>query len=141
MSRIFWDTNPYIYLFEGSDPFLEQARTLRRRMLERRDELLTSSMTLGEIQVGPRRAGNPALATKYRDAILQTCTVIPFDTKAADIYANLRENSSIKPPDAIQLSCAAAAGVELFITNDAALHRLSVPGIHFITSLANAPLG
>lgn len=141
MSRIFWDTNPYIYLFEGRDPFLTQVRSLRQRMIERRDELLTSTMTLGEIQVGPRRAGNPALAMQYRDAILQTGTVVPFDAKAADIYAKLRENPAIKPPDAIQLSCAAAAGVELFITNDVGLHRLTVPGIHFISSLANVPLG
>jgi predicted nucleic acid-binding protein len=141
MSRIFWDTNLYIYLFEGGDPFVEQARTLRRRMIERRDELLTSTMTLGEIQVGPRRAGNPELATQLRDAVLQTSTVLSFDAKAADMYAKLRENASIKPPDAIQLSCAAVAGVELFITNDERLHRLAVPGIHFITSIAKVPLG
>lgn len=141
MSRIFWDTNPYIYLFEGVEPFLSQVKTLRQRMSQRRDELLTSTMTLGEIQVGPRRAGNSALATQLRDVIVQTSTIIPFDTKASDIYAKLRENPSIKPPDAIQLSCAASAGVELFITNDLALHRLSIPGIHFITSPAHAPLG
>jgi predicted nucleic acid-binding protein len=140
MSRVFWDTNPYIYLLEGAEPFHTQIRSLRQRMLERRDELLTSTMTLGEIQVGPRRSGNNLKASQFRDVILQTSTVLPFDTKAADIYAKLREDPAIKPPDAIQLSCAAAAGVELFITNDKALHRLTVPGIHFIASLTNAPL-
>lgn len=141
MSRIFWDTNIYIYLLEGVAPFFELASTLRNRMVERKDELLTSTMTLGELQVGPRRLGHAATADRYRDTVLQTGTVLPFDLKAADLYAQLRMNPSIKSPDAIQLSCAASAGVELFITNDAALHRLSVPGIHFITSLANAPLG
>ena len=140
MSRVFWDTNLFVYLFEGGQPFSQQVRTLRTRMLERRDELLTSTMTLGEVQVGPNRSGNPALAAKYRDAILQTGTVIPFDVKAADIYARLREDKSIKPPDAIQLSCAAAANVELFITNDHALQRLNVPGIHFIAALDKNPL-
>jgi predicted nucleic acid-binding protein len=141
VSRIFWDTNPYIYLFEGLEPFASQVQALRRRIVERRDELLTSTMTLAEIQVGPRRKGQHALAAQFRDTILQTCTVIPFDTKAADIYARIRENPAIRPPDAIQLSCAAAAGVELFITNDRDLHRLTVRGIHFITSLTNVPLG
>ena len=140
MSRIFWDTNIYIYLLEGVAPFFEQARTLRSRMVERKDELLTSTMTLGELQVGPRRLGHAAVADRYRDTVLQTGTVLPFDLKAADLYAQLRTNPSIKAPDAIQLSCAAAAGVELFVTNDKALHNLAIPGIHFITSLDRIPL-
>jgi hypothetical protein len=45
----------------------------------------------------------------------------------------------MKPADAIQLSCAAAAGVEIFITNDLNLTRLTVKGIHFITSLERLP--
>jgi len=97
-------------------------------------------MTLGELQVGPRRSGNAAAAEQYRDTVLQTGTVLPFDLKAADLYARLRTNPAIKSPDAIQLSCAAAAGVELFVTNDKALHNLAIPGIHFITSLDRIPL-
>jgi predicted nucleic acid-binding protein len=109
-------------------------------MLERKDELVTSTMTLAEVQVGPRRAKDVTLAERYRSAIRETCTVVPFDEDAADIYAKLRENPAIKPPDAIQLSCAAAAGVELFITNDRSLQRLNVPGIHFVTSLDRVPI-
>ena len=108
-------------------------------MLERRDELITSTMTLGEIQIGPRRAKNYALSTSYREAIEQTCTVVSFDSVAANFYAEVRENVAIKPADAIQLSCAAAAGVEIFITNDKNLTKLTVKGIHFITSLERLP--
>jgi len=140
MSRIFWDTNLFIYLFEKNAQFSQQTIALRKRMLERRDELVTSAMTLGEIQVGPRRAKNHALSASYREAIERTCTVVPFDCAAADIYAELRENVAMKPADAIQLSCAAAAGVEIFITNDKNLTRLTVKGIHFITSFDRLPL-
>lgn len=140
MSKIFWDTNPYIYLFEGQPQFLGPVRALRERMIERKDELLTSALTLAEVQVGPRRVGNVALAERFRDAIRQTSRIIPFDETAADIFAALRTNSAIKPPDAIQLSCAAAAGVELFITNNIGLHKLRVAGIHFICSVERAPI-
>ncbi len=139
MSRIFWDTNLFIYLFEKHSKFSPPTIELRKRMLQRKDELVTSTMTLAEVQIGPRRAKNNALAATYRDAIEQTCTVVPFDKVAADIYAELRENTSIKPPDAIQLSCAAASGVELFITNDQELAKLTVRGIHFVTSLERLP--
>lgn len=140
MSRIFWDTNLFIYLFEGHAEFLAPTQALRERMRERKDELLTSVMTLAEIQVGPRRSKDFSRSDAYRDAIRQTCTVLAFDEAAADIYAQLRENPAIKPPDAIQLSCAAAAGVEVFITNDRNLQRITVPGIHFVTSLDRVPI-
>lgn len=42
MSRIFWDTNLFIYLFEGSSAFAKQVSALRSRMLARRDQLLLS---------------------------------------------------------------------------------------------------
>jgi len=140
MSKLFWDSNPYIYLFDGTSPFHKAAFALRQRMIERHDELFTSAMTLGEVQTGPRRAGNLILAQQFRDAICQSSRIISFDEAAADIYARLRENPAIKPPDAIQLACASAAGVELFITNDKALHKLTVPGIHFICSVERAPI-
>ena len=80
------------------------------------------------------------MADRFRDAIRQTSQIVPFDEPAADIYATLRCNPAIKPPDAIQLACAAASGVHLFITNDKALHKLSIPGIHFICSVEGAPI-
>jgi predicted nucleic acid-binding protein len=43
-------------------------------------------------------------------------------------------------PDAIQLACAAAAGIDLFITNDDRLSKFHVQGIHFITGLDQAPI-
>ncbi|SRR5579875_109797 len=42
--------------------------------------------------------------------------------------------------EAIQLACAAAAGMDLFITNDDRLSRKRVPEIKFITSLQRAPI-
>jgi len=140
VSRIFWDTNLFIYLLDRDPVFFAPTAALRKRMLERGDELITSAMTLGEIQVWPRRQGDYALAKVYGDTIRRMCTVIPFDAGAAERFAEIRESSSVRPPDAIQLGCAAEAGVELFLTNDQGLQRLKVPGIHFITSLDKVPL-
>jgi len=140
MSRIFWDTNLFVYLLEENPEFSPVVAHLKRRMTVRGDELVTSAMTLGEVQVKPLEKRDPAAAGRFRNIIRQTCTVLPFDVAAADIYAELRATSSVKSPDAIQLSCAAAAGVELFITNDKNLHKLTVPGIHFVTSLDRVPI-
>lgn len=51
MSRIFWDTNLYIYLFEDYGELSALAGDLRSKMLKRGDQLLTSTLTLGEILV------------------------------------------------------------------------------------------
>ncbi len=140
MSRIFWDTNLFIYLFEDYGSLSEQVTRLRRSMLERGDQLLTSTLTLGEIMVKPYEQSQDELARKYQQAITAVAQVLPFDTTAAGVYARLRCDRSIRAPDAIQLACASAAGADLFITNDAHLHKKHVDGIQFITSLDRAPI-
>jgi predicted nucleic acid-binding protein len=112
---------------------------LRRKMIERKDELVTSTMTLAEIQVVPRRAGDLGLAVHYRDTIQRVSRVVSFDGAAADKFAELRVNPATQPADAIQLSCAAAAGVTIFITNDLRLTRLRIPGIDFVTTMDRLP--
>jgi predicted nucleic acid-binding protein len=140
MSRIFWDTNLFIYLFENYGELSNRVTGLRRSMLERGDQLVTSTLTLGEILVKPYERGEDELARKYEQTITATSQVLAFDAKAAGIYARLRCNRSIRAPDAIQLACAAAASIDLFITNDVHLQKRHVQGIQFIVSLEQAPL-
>lgn len=140
MSRIFWDTNLFIYFLEGSDERARRVVDLRRKMLERGDQFLTSALTLGEVLVKPIELGDDVLRRKYEDVITSVAVVIPFELKAAGLYAALRTDRSLRPPDAIQLACAAAAGVDLFITNDARLQSKRVPGIQFIVPLDRAPI-
>ena len=140
MSRIFWDTNLFVYLLEDKGELAERVVSLRERMMERNDELLTSTLTLGEILVKPLEAGDETLARRYEQTITDAATVIPFDRTAAYAFATLRRERTIQPPDAVQLACASVAGVDLFITNDYRFNRKVVPGIHFIQSLATAAL-
>lgn len=140
MSRIFWDTNLFVYLLEDKGELTERVVALRERMVERSDELFTSTLTLGEILVRPVEAGDEDLVRHYEQAIMAAATVLPLDRRAAVAFAGIRRDRSIAPPDAIQLACASVAGVDMFITNDQRLSRKVVAGIHFIQSLANAAL-
>jgi uncharacterized protein len=140
MSRIFWDTNLFIYLFEDYGEFSERVVELREAMLERNDRLLTSAQTLGEILVKPVERGDERTVHRYSEAITATASALPFDVEASRVYARLRCDRTLQPPDAIQLSCAAAAGVDLFITNDARLQGRHIDGIQFIASLQSAPI-
>jgi len=138
MSRIFWDTNLFIYLFEGAGVDAERVAALRDRMRERNDHLYTSALTLGEVLVKPVERGLDDLRRQYEEALSREATIVPFDRDAARFYAAIRRDRGIRAPDAIQLACAARAAIDLFVTNDDRLSRCTVPGIHFISSLERA---
>lgn len=140
MSRIFLDTNFFIYLIEGSSPNASRVKYLLHAFAVRRDEVLTSVMTLGEVLVTPVRNGDFALAQRYRRIFRgQGVSVLPFLEDAAEVFARLRAGGGIRPPDAIQLATASTAGCDLFLTNDDRLLGQIVPGVQFITSFAKAP--
>jgi predicted nucleic acid-binding protein len=140
MSRVFWDTNLFIYLFEDYGVLSKAVARFRSRMLDRGDQLLTSTLTLGEILVKPTERNDSELCGKYEHAISAAATMIAFDVKAAKAYAALRSERSLKAPDAIQLACAASASVDLFVTNDERLQGRHVEGIQFIVPLARVPI-
>ena len=140
MSRVFWDSNLFIYLLEDYGPLSDLTAQLRGRMLERGDQLFTSTLTLGEILVKPTERGDQKLKQAYLDALAMAANLIPFDRDAALQYAEIRRDRAIKAPDAVQLACAARARVDLFITNDARLKGKTVRGIQFIVALGAAPL-
>ena len=140
MSRVFWDTNLFIYLFEDYGALSEGTGQLRSKMLDRGDQLLTSTLTLGEILVKPTERNDSELCRSYEHAISSAATLIAFDVKAARVYAALRLDRSLRAPDAIQLACAASANVDLFVTNDERLQGKQVDGIQFIVPLGRVPL-
>jgi predicted nucleic acid-binding protein len=141
MASILWDTNLFIYLFEDHPRFAPPVAAIRDAMVRRSDHLFATAMTLGEILVKPLSINDHGLERRYRDFFQSGAVkVLPFDDVAATHYARIRCDRSIQPPDAIQLACAAAHGIDLFITNDERLSGKVVAGVSFITSLQAAPL-
>ena len=140
MSKVFFDTNVFVYLFEDYEPFSSMVDAVWRRMVQRGDKLVTSALTLGELLVKPSKMGQASLVEQYDNAIRARAQVVSFDTQIAWRYASLRSTHTIRNADAIQLACAAHFGVDLFITNNKNLHRLNVPGIGFIAPLEKVPL-
>lgn len=113
---------------------------LRRRMLERGDDLFTSALTLGEVLVKPIECENEELQRTCTSALSRAAQIVSLDPPAATLYARIRTDRTIRAPDAIQLACAARVDTDLFVTNDERLARKQVPGIEFITSLDRVPL-
>jgi predicted nucleic acid-binding protein len=137
MSRVYWDSMLFIYLIEGNAEFGPRVRSIYKAMEKRGDELCTSVFTLGEVLTGPRKLGASDVVSRIRNFFLQGDKVelIPFNVATADRYSEIRASTGAKSADSIHLASAADSGVELFLTHDKSLHKLAIPGIHFIAGL------
>jgi predicted nucleic acid-binding protein len=132
--KIFWDTNLFIYLWEKKS-FQSEMKRLTD-FIEKGDHvLMTSLLTVGEILVHPLKMGRPDLQIHYLNAF-QKVEVISFDLNCARHFSVLRSNySTLRAPDAIQLSCAAISSCDLFLTNDDRLSKIRIPEIKKIQAL------
>lgn len=141
MSRVFLDSNIFIYHFEDPGALGSRATHILKRLLSRGDSVFTSTLTLGEVLVKPVEWGDRFLENQYRSLLSgREIGVAPFDVRAGEIFALVRQDRGIKTADAIQLATAASAGCDLFITNNERLSNALVPGIQFIVSMDRAPL-
>lgn len=136
MSRIYWDSMLFIYWLDDNPHFARRVASIHARMSERKDELITSAVTVGEVLAGVYRNGPTSRVDEVRNALLSLLSeVVPFTADSADHYAKIRGSMKIASPDAIHLACAATAGTDLFLTNDKTLVGKVIPGIQFIAGL------
>jgi uncharacterized protein len=136
MSRIYWDSMLFIYWLEDNPVFAKRVGAVHARMLERKDELVTSAFTLGEVLAGAYRKGAASSGDEVRDLLLSLASeLLPFTAETADHYARIRGTCGVASPDAIHLACAAQARTDLFLTNDENLVGKVIPGIQFIAGL------
>jgi predicted nucleic acid-binding protein len=140
MARVFWDTNLFIYLFEKNAEWSLRVIELRRRMLTRGDELLTSYLTVGEVITKPKQLKNAMLERSYLNFFSGgSVELVGFSLDAAQRYGDIRSRERIRPADAIQLACASAARTDLFVTNDNRLSGLVLSGVTFVTGIDRVP--
>jgi predicted nucleic acid-binding protein len=142
VSRIYWDTMLFIYLIEEHPDYYQRVRELLDRSFRRNDSLFTSYFALGEVLAGAEKSANPQKAPVIRQTIEEMgFSFLAFDAGSVAPFSKLRAVERLKAPDAIQLACAASAGIDLFLTGDKQLQlmRLDVPGIQFIADF-NAPI-
>ena len=136
MTRIYWDTMLFIYLFQRDPAYWERVAYLRGQSIERGDELCTSHLTQGEILAGAYRDKDETTAQAIRDGMKRSnIQLLPFDEGSVEVFARIRAEHRTAAADSIHLACAASYGVDLFITEDKKLQKLRIPGIKFIVGI------
>ena len=131
----------FIYLLEENRQYFKTVQQILERSLERDDELFTSYLTLGEVMAGAAGSPVPRRAEEIRSLMDEMgFSYLPFVERSVAPFAHLRTIHRVKPADAMNLACAAAAGIDLFLTGDKNLLKVHVNGVHFISNFEIAPL-
>jgi len=136
VSRIYWDTNLFIYLHEDHPEFGPKVRRIYEALIARNDTLCTSVFTVGEVLTLPLRMKDDAAISAIRDSMLSgEVELLPFTLAMAQRYGQIRAVSSLKAADALHLATAIESRVSLFVTNDHQLQKLQVAEKPFTVGL------
>lgn len=127
VTRLGFDTSPVIYFVEAHPRYDALLTEVFQRVADGAFVGITSVITLSEVLVHPLRRGNTSLEQEYRDLLLRSdhFATHSIDPAIAARAAQLRASYGLRTPDALQLAAARAAGCEAFLTNDAALQRVT----------------
>ena len=118
----FFDTNIFIYLIEENPLYLNQVYKLLDFLEKNEYEIITSTLTLGEILTKPYKDNRIDLVKTYK-AFFSEMKLIELNSEIASSFAKVRADYKIKTPDAVQLASAVYAKADLFVTNDDGLSR------------------
>ncbi|HEY5056030.1 MAG TPA: PIN domain-containing protein [Acidobacteriaceae bacterium] len=141
MSRICWDSMLFLYLLEANPQFAARTEHLLGRSHRRGDKLYTTCLAAGEVLAGAANSPDASKTAQLRNAIAEMgFQLLPFDEGAIEIFGILRAKKKLKIADAVNLACAASAGIDLFLTGDQQLFGIDVPGVQFIADFNSSIL-
>ena len=126
---IYFDTNPFMYAFEGEDLIAEPVQMLLRALQTRPNCAVTSELTLAELLAPVTREGALSPKTRrkiYLDLLIGNDLFLlrPVTREILIETSLLRITSRLKLPDAIHVVTARRAGCRFFLSNDADLKDL-----------------
>jgi len=128
VSRVYWDSNLFIYMHEDHPEFGPLVRHIYEGMIARNDTLCTSVFTVGEVLTLPLRMKDEAAINAIRGSMLSgEVELLPFTLSMAQRYGQIRAVCSVKPADALHLATAIESKATLLVTNDQKLWKLVVP--------------
>jgi predicted nucleic acid-binding protein len=111
------DSAPIIYILEAHAKFAAHFAPLFQRHADGEILLAVTTVTLAEVLTGPLKAGEEALAKRYR-AVLEAWQVVDFTGDIAESAARLRGKYALRLPDAIQVASALSINADVLVTHD-----------------------
>ncbi|MGH8597193.1 MAG: type II toxin-antitoxin system VapC family toxin [Gammaproteobacteria bacterium] len=129
-SRLYLDTNVWIYALEGYAAFAAALTALFARIDAGELIAITSEFTVAEVLVKPFADGNVTLQQRYTETLQNRASVriVPVSREILIAAARLRAQvSALKMPDALHAATALSESVDYLVGNDARF--VAVPGL------------
>lgn len=126
------DSMIFIYLFEDDTRFIDEVHPILKNAERGKGSLITSIISVAETLSPAKYLVDEVTPKKIQQFFSETqgLTIYPVDWNIAVEAAILRQKHRfLKTPDAIQLATAIVHKADIFITNDAKLKTLSLPGL------------
>ena len=117
------DSPPIIYILDDHPQFGPRFAPLFAAHAAGKLRFAVTTITVAEVLVGPLRAGDDALAQRYR-AILQSWQPAALDVDIAASAARLRASLRLGLADAVQAASALAINAAALVTHDRDFSRL-----------------
>src|SRR6185312_6030037 len=117
------DSAPIIYVLEAHPRFASRFGPLFEAHAAGRVRFAVTTITIAEVLTGPMKAGDEALARRYR-AILESWRPIALDVDIAESAARLRASLRLGQADAVQAASALAINAVALITHDRDFSRV-----------------
>ena len=120
VGRLGVDTNPVIYFVQGSEEFSPVVNEVFQQVTSGQITVVTSTLTLMETLVLPRRTGDTELEQTFTRLLMNTRNIetVSITPAAAIRAADLRARHKLKPADALQVATAVVNGCDAFLTAD-----------------------
>lgn len=127
VGRLYIDTAPLIYYVEEHPSYIAKMDAIITWLEASSTAAVSSVITLTEILTLPLKLGNTTLEHQYRDILTNTGNLLlsPVTASIADYAAQLRARFNLRTPDALHIATALEAKCDAFLTNDAALKRVT----------------
>ena len=129
--KAFLDTNVFIYLIEEHPLYLRKIDDLLRLLERDKYEIITSTLTVGEILTKPYKENRLDLIRTYQE-FFEEMVLIDLNNDIASLFAKKRAQCGIKTPDAVQIASAIYAKADLFVTNDVRLQQCRQKGFEVL---------
>ena len=118
--RLYLDTNLYIYLLEGIEPYRQRMADLTAEIDRQDITVIASELIFTELLPRPLRDGRRHLVERYLDLLQRTprITLVPVDRRVILCAVHLRADFGLRSMDALHVATALEHACETFLTND-----------------------
>lgn len=127
VDQLYIETAPLIYYVEENPTYVAKMDAVIAVIEAKPIEVVSSVILLAELLPLPMRAGHVAIVRTYRNILFYNdqFRLLPVSLEIAEVAADIRARYNLRTPDALHVATAIVAGCDAFLTNDAAIQKVT----------------